>query len=152
MKHAVRVGIVATLLTGAGWSHAITTMTVEQLRAICAEDDNDPRQLDACGLYLRGFLDGAIATDERVVENVVRELEGASFGERAYRTRLGPRLEHYGPASFADLCIGQTVSLQQLREAVTTALGKPVTATDSAREFVYEQLHERFPCIAEAQN
>lgn len=131
----------------AGSASAVDTLTVQELKDLCL--DADPQSSRVCTFYLRGFLDGALTTDPLVVENVARELEDESFSERAFRTRLGPRLEHYGAAYFADLCVTESVSVDDLYDVVSKALETLASrnaGSDSAREFVYQVLRENYPC------
>ena len=144
MKRLVGAALTLALWAGAGTASALPALSTQELKTLCAQSaDVIP---DTCSYYLRGFLDGAIATDPQVVRNVARELESASLSERAYRTRLGPRLEHYGAAYYADLCVDESVSLADLRQAVTRALESGDVLPDAAREFVYQVLQQQFPC------
>lgn len=89
---------------------AIEPLAAPDLKAICAPAKNDPAAPDArqCVLYVKGFLDGAVATDGRVAENVATEIEKEeTYTERAIRTRVINRLEKYGPSAYAEFCVGQ---------------------------------------------
>jgi hypothetical protein len=99
--------------------------------------------------YIQGFIDGAVATDERVTRNVVGEYEKEeSFSERAARTRIGTRMERYGASVYAEFCLGDPVPLKEVVEHVVQDATDPerVAANPLARELVYQTLREHYPC------
>ena len=65
-------------------------------------------------LRIQGFIDGAMATDERVALNVAAEYqEEETFTQRAIRTRLSNRLMQYG-SYYAEFCLGGPVTLAEV--------------------------------------
>jgi hypothetical protein len=87
---------------------AVEKLSTDELASHCVHYLNDPDGTDGtfCVRYIQGFIDGAVATDERVTYNVAAEYERTeSFSERAMRTRLGPRLQRF-PSYFAEFCLG----------------------------------------------
>lgn len=135
-------------LAAASQTHALDTLSARDLAASCAETgDAQVTDSGACGAYIRGFIDGAIATDPRVTLNVAQELEQKeSFGQRAYRTRLGQRLERFGPSYFAGFCIPLPVPLQEIADRVREMLAAEPAVDESARELVYRSLRSYYPC------
>ena len=111
----------------------------------------------AFGLYgvfyvrvTQGFIDGAVASDERVTNNVAAEYDkDESFSERAIRTRLGSRTERF-KTYYAEFCLGEPVPLKTVVELVVTDLEntRRVTNQPLARDFVYTTLRQQFPCEA----
>ena len=103
-----------------------------------------------CVRYIQGFIDGAVATDERVTRNVAMEYEKEeSFSERAKRTRVGSRLERYGATVYADYCLGDPVPLREVVEHVVedSRDEKLVAEVPLARELVYRTLRTHYPCV-----
>jgi hypothetical protein len=99
--------------------------------------------------YIQGFIDGAVATDERVTRNIVGEYDkDESFSDRAARTRIGKRLESYGASVYADFCLGDPVPLKEVVEHVVEDATDPkrVAANPLARELVYQTIREHYPC------
>lgn len=97
---------------------AIEPLTALQLQEVCADARANPESPEArlCIYYVKGFLDGAVATDGRVAENVASEIdEQESFAERAIRTRVINRLNKFGPSVYAEFCVGQPVVYDSLR-------------------------------------
>jgi len=130
---------------------AVESLSTEELADHCAYYANDPTGKDGifCLRYIQGFIDGAVATDKRVMLNVVAEYEKEeSYAERAVRTRLGSRLDRYGPSFYAEFCLGAPVLLAAVVNRVVTDLqdgsasGRPV----SARDLVYMSLRTHYPC------
>ncbi len=130
---------------------AVETLSTAELAEHCAYFADDPESADGifCVRYIQGFIDGAVATDERVTNNVAAELdEQESFTERALRTRVGNRLELYGPSYYAEFCLGEPVPLAEVVEKVVTELedNDLVAAHPSARDLVYHALRTEYPC------
>ncbi|MGD2128320.1 MAG: Rap1a/Tai family immunity protein [Lysobacterales bacterium] len=131
-------------------AQAVENLSTAELASHCAHFPGDPGGADGifCVRYVQGFIDGAVATDERVTNNVAAEIEREeSFSERAIRTRLGPRLQRF-PSYFAEFCLGEPVPLAEVVGHVVDSLAE--TAGDRrpefAREAVYQILREHYPC------
>ena len=96
---------------------------------------------------MHGFIDGALAADQRVTMNVERVLSAEeSFSERAFRTRLGPRMDPFGRPVFAGFGVPVPLALAEL---VGIVVGEIVQATDMAepaREPVCRALRKHYPC------
>jgi hypothetical protein len=105
-----------------------------------------------CVRYIQGFIDGAVATDERVTLSVSDEYErDESFSERATRTRIGTRVERYGASVYAGYCLGDPLPLREVVKKVLADLEDEdkVTANPLARDLVYLTLTSEYPCQAE---
>jgi hypothetical protein len=101
--------------------------------------------------YIQGFIDGAVATDERVTYNVADEYDREeSFSERAIRTRVGSRIGRYGSSYYAEFCLGEPVPLADVVKAVVADLSKidDVAGRELARDVVYATLRNEYPCEA----
>ncbi len=114
-------------------------------------DGDDPDGEDGifCVRYIQGFIDGAVATDERVTYNVAAEYDKSeSFTERAIRTRVGSRLNRYGPSYYAEFCLGDPVPLATVVEVVVAdLLGlESLEGQERARDVVYATLRREYPC------
>jgi len=77
--------------------------------------------------YVQGFIDGAVATDERVTRNVAAKYERKeTYTERAIRTRsrrhAPARISRYGATVYSGICPGAPVPLQELVEHVSNDL------------------------------
>ena len=146
------LAICAIALLAFSNAKAVEALSTEELISHCIYYENDPESVDGvfCVRYIQGFIDGAVATDERVTNNVADEYDREeSFSERAIRTRLGSRLERFG-TYYAEFCLGEPVPLKTVVELVVDDLdnAKRVANQPLARDFVYTTLRNQFPCEA----
>ena len=132
---------------------AIEPLGAPDLKEICAPAKLDPAAADArqCVLYVKGFLDGAVATDGRVAENVASEIEEEeTFAERAIRTRVINRLEKFGPSAYAEFCVGQPDPIADVVLHVIEELDRhEVLEGVQAQTIVYASLRRHYPCEIE---
>ena len=143
---AVAVGLIASTEVD-----AVEVLSAEELASHCAEFHDDPDGVDGqyCVRYIQGFIDGAIATDVRVMLNMEAEREEETFSERAIRTRIIDRNSLTRAAGYAEFCLGDPVPLVEVVTRVVGDLDERVKATDSsgtARDAVYESLRRHYPC------
>ena len=144
------LGLLAVAPLDAG---AVESLSTEELKSHCDYFEEDPDSKDGifCVRYVQGFIDGAVATDERVTYNVANEYDREeTFTERAIRTRLGQRIERFGPSYYAEFCLGQPLPLKTVVQSVVDDLNDAdrVTNQPLARDFVYATLRQEFPCEA----
>ena len=143
---AVAVGLVVS-----ADADAVEVLSAEELASHCAEFHDDPDGVDGqyCVRYIQGFIDGAIATDVRVMLNMEAERGEETFSERAIRTRIIDRNSLTRAAGYAEFCLGDPVPLVEVVTKVVADLDERVKATDSpgtARDAVYESLRRHYPC------
>lgn len=151
--------VLAALVLQPSTGHAVEALSTDELALHCAVYDKDPEGKDGvfCVRYIQGFIDGAVATDERVTFNVADEYDrDPSFAERlterAIRTRLGTRLQHYGPSYYAEFCLGEPVPLKSVVELVIADLLETVENRPLlARDVVYSTLRREFPCAVDPE-
>ena len=145
----VSTALVAWLLV-AGDARAIEPLTAEELDEICAGVDLSAENSESrpCITYVKGFLDGAVATDGRVAENVASEFDDEeSFSERAIRTRIIDRLNRFGPSVYADFCVGQPDPIVDVVQHVIEELERyDDLSTVQAQQVVYASLLRHYPC------
>lgn len=132
-------------------ARAVEPLSSGEFASHCIEYRRAPEDIDGifCVRYIQGFIDGAVATDERVTTNVSAEYSREeTFSQRATRTRLGLDLERYGASYFAEFCLGEPIPLAEVVDHVVTRLEgidfKPQMPL--AREFVYQVLRDDYPC------
>lgn len=148
---AVFVVCMAALLS-AKKAAAVEPLSTKELAEHCVHYAENPIGKDAvfCVRYVQGFVDGAVATDERVTLNVVAETEREeSYTERVIRTRSpSSRLSRYGATVYAEFCLGAPVPLKEVVEHVIDDLMKRKFLEDTllARDAVYAVLRRDFPC------
>jgi len=130
---------------------AVEALSTGELALHCNlyHDESASEDRTFCVRYIQGFIDGAVATDERVTNNVTKEFEeDDSYSERAARTRIGARLKRYGASVYAEYCFGDPVPLKEVVEHVVTDLadGSVAEQYPLARDIVYFSLRKHYPC------
>ena len=130
---------------------AITPMTTAQLIAQCDaySSDASSAEASACIHYIQGFVAGAIATDERVSRNVVKQMsETEDYAQRYAEVRFGRQLEEFGPTYFAEFCVPEEVPLAEVVEKIVFDLQDPSFLRDQplARDAVYRALRKDYAC------
>ncbi len=149
--YCIHAGLLAGLLA-ANPANAVEALSTQELMSHCAVYEQQPDGTDGvfCVRYIQGFIDGAVATDERVTYNVAEEYEGETFTERAIRTRLGDQIRRYGPSYYAEFCLGEPLPLVTVVRTIVQELkaSKVVTEQALAREVVYDVLRQQYPCEA----
>jgi len=131
---------------------AVEALSTDELMSHCEKYTDASAEADRvfCVRYIQGFIDGAVATDERVARNVVKEYEREeTFSERAARTRIGNRLAQFGSSVYAEFCLGDPVPLKEVVEYVVEDAtdAARVAAYPLARDLVYQTLREHYPCL-----
>ena len=153
MKTSIILAVVVFVTAfGASPVVAVQPLLVSELAAHCADDKSANQSADQlkCVRYIQGFIDGAVATDERVVLNMETEMnrERETFTERAMRTRGSMESRRERAARYAEFCLGEPVPLREVAEHVVADLFSPVKSKGIvlARDLVYATLREKYPC------
>jgi len=148
------LGVILATMSTASSVSAVEALSTDELALHCQryyeEDASEDRTF--CVRYIQGFIDGAVATDESVLNNVTKEYEeDETFSERAARTRIGARLNRYGPSVYAEYCFGDPVPLEEVVEHVIDDLADNTMIDDKplARDVVYLSLRRHYPCVIE---
>lgn len=142
--------VIAVMLTVPN-ALGVEALSTQELMSHCEKYYDKEAQEDRvfCTRYIQGFIDGAVATDERVTRNVIGEYgEEETFSQRAARTRIGNRLKRYGSSVYADFCLGDPVPLEEVVEHVVQDAVDPdrVASNPLARDLVYQTVREHYPC------
>ena len=146
--------LLGTLLL-APMTRAVAVLTVHELVSHCALMETQPTGADAqyCIRYIQGFIDGAVATDARVMLNAEAGIDRQeSFSDRAKRTRAPSRAELSRAATMAGFCLGEPLPLPDVVDKVVADLVQldvGDSAESPARESVYRSLRKNYPCDGE---
>ena len=156
MRNIIATGLISVILAIAAQheASAVEPLSATELASHCKHFQSAPESVDGtfCVRYVQGFIDGAIATDERVTLNVAEEYhKEESFSERATRIRLGQRMESYGGSYYAEFCLGEPSPLAEIVARVAAGLEQnpPTSDTILARNVVYGTLRKHYPCAKE---
>lgn len=151
------VALLLGVLTFLQWlmpqaAKAVEVLSAQELASHCVRLGDDPAGVDGqyCIRYIQGFIDGAVATDARVMLNAESALEGGeSFSERAKRTRAPSRADQFRAAGLAGFCLGDPLPLRDVVDTVVrdlTALVEVNAKEEPAMEVVYRSLRQHYPC------
>ena len=145
----------AVLLLQIPTTAAVEILSASELKDHCKVLPAAPESTDGqyCIRYIQGFIDGAVATDSRVMLNLESEYEREeTYTERAMRTRAPSRRVSERAAVYAEFCLGDPVSLAEVVKKVVSSLGKSHTSDSelTAREAVYAALRAHYPCPEKA--
>ena len=141
--------LIISIAASSAW--AVEALTTEELIAHCAIYDEDPEGTDGvfCIRYIQGFIDGAVATDERVANTVADEYEREETPtERHIRARLESRIEKFGSSYYAGYCLGEPLPLAEVAGKIIIDLMEieNFEGRELARDVVYEILRREYPC------
>ena len=131
-------------------AEAVEPLSTAELASHCSHYKKDPDGVDAvfCIRYIQGFIDGAIATDEKVAQNATaKSKQEESFSERIMRTRKA-RQKSMDPTYLAEFCLGTPVPLKSIVEKIIVNFNKRKHNSEEvpARDAVYLILRNEYPC------
>ncbi len=134
-------------------TYALNTMTTKALAAHCTQLKSAPESINAqfCVGYIQGFIDGAIAIDDRVMlNNTESSGKKSTFTERAMRTRL-PGIN--ARSQLAEFCLDRGLPIRSIVDTVIEDLTANLATSDikaagdkPAMEAVYQSLIKNYPC------
>lgn len=154
MNHKTLCAISAfTLLVAAHEAPGVEPLLANELAEHCVVYPEGAESVDGqfCIRYIQGFIDGAVATDQRVLLNMEAELRRESYAERAIRIRGSDRLRDRA-ARYAEFCLGEPVALSDVVTRVVDDLRDRDLVEDAmARTVVYASLREHYPCQPESK-
>ena len=140
------VGIALTIIP---FQHvqAVEPLTAQELVLHCKAFPDQADSLDGqyCVRYIQGFIDGAVATDTRVLLNVEADHNHKeTYSERAIRTRTA----RDRAAVYAEFCLGDPVPLREVVEKVVNDLNQRKHTEEGveASTLVYGSLRKNYPC------
>ena len=131
---------------------AVEVLSAQELASHCALLGSEPEGVDGqyCIRYIQGFIDGAVATDVRVMLNAESAQQSSeTFSERAKRTRAPSREDRFRAANLAGFCLGDPLSLRNVVDVVVADLAALADGNGEdgpAMEVVYTSLQQHYPC------
>jgi hypothetical protein len=130
---------------------SIEPVKTKDLIAFCATYESAPESSEgiACVHYIKGFVAGAVATDDRVARNVARRMSGNDDYFRTWEElRYGRKKRQYEPTYFAEFCIADEIPLRDVVLKVVRDIQDPVFISEEplARDAVYRALRQDYAC------
>lgn len=146
---------VAILFFHVQFAGAIEVLSGDELASHCEAipERRDSADGQYCIRYIQGFIDGAVATDERVMLNLEAEYaREETYSERVIRQRAPSRGSHKRAEQYAEFCLGDPVPLREVVDKIVTDLfrRKHFEPGHSARDVVYASLRKHYPCESPA--
>jgi len=128
-------------------AQAVEPLPAQELVSHCKAFPDQADSIDGqyCIRYIQGFIDGAVATDIRVLLNVEADHNHKeTYSERAIRTRTA----RDRAAVYAEFCLGDPVPLREVVEKVVNDLNQRKYTEEGveASTVVYGSLRKNFPC------
>ena len=150
LKFTTSYAISIYLLFSLHIAEAVEPLSTAELASHCSHYQKDPKGVDAtfCIRYIQGFIDGAIATDEKVAQNAISKSKNKeTFSERIMRTRKAGQ-KHIDPTYLAEFCLGTPVPLKAIVEKIILNFNrrKHNSKEVPARDAVYYILRNEYPC------
>jgi hypothetical protein len=133
-------------------ANAVEVLGAKELASHCDKLSTQSDGIDGqyCIRYIQGFIDGAIATDARVMLNAEEAMSGKeTFAERALRTRMPGRAALNRAAQLAGFCLGDPLPIQDVVKVVVSDLTSFQDSEEKdqpAMEVVYNSLLKNYPC------
>jgi len=131
-------------------ARAYPVLTAQEFASHCqavpsASDSTDGQ---FCIRFIEGFIDGAIATDARVMINLESELANETFSQRAIRLRAPNREVYQRSARYAEFCLGDPVPLREVVDNIVNDImeRKHLQPETTARDLVYASLRKHYSC------
>ena len=135
---------------------AYEVLTAKELASHCKVLPNASDSADGqyCIRYIQGFIDGAAATDARVMMNLESEFANETFSERAIRLRAPDRKIYGRSARYAEFCLGDPIPLREVVDNVVNDLfeRKHLEPETAARDLVYASFRKNYACKKSAPN
>ncbi|TQV84330.1 Rap1a/Tai family immunity protein [Aliikangiella coralliicola] len=128
---------------------AIQPLESKELALLCENYQAQPDSSESmqCIRYIKGFIDGAIATDGGVAKNAQGDSDKKpSFTERAINTRIGSRIKRYNITVNSDFCLGEPLLIREIVDKVTAELMSSSQPEKLALSVVYKVLRKNYPC------
>lgn len=114
------------------------------------QQGKDTSKINACKLYIDGFIDSALITDDAVIKPramIERQSKPTSdYMKRAYRTRLLTTSSMLANEEAHEFCIPRELDRQTLASTVAKSLDIKKLADKPLKEVLFETLIEDYPC------
>lgn len=152
LRNHLTAGALLLAVPWAPHGMAIELLTIHELVSHCKqlELDQDGADGQYCIRYIQGFIDGAVETDDRILQDMDEDRSNLdSLTERALRTRMPSRGDYDRPGSLAGFCLADPVPLRKVVDTVVadlTARDIGGLAGSPARVTVEDSLRKHYPC------
>jgi hypothetical protein len=143
------IGLLFVLLAMPNQVSAVQPLTLKEFNYLCKDYDAHPKQSESqqCARYIKGFIDGAIATDIGVrTAQKLNSDDAQTFSERATSNRTSSRVRSYGVSESSDFCLGDPVVISHVIATVTENIKNIKDQNRSALGAMFQILKDNYPC------
>lgn len=131
-------------------SRALEVLTLQEFVDYCKQFKAEPESTNGqyCLHYIQGFIDGAIETDMRILNDLDNNSKSTII-DRAMKTRLPKRADDKHSGHLAGFCLDDPLPLRQVVNIIVTdliALDKSEKSRLPARIAVDDALRRHYPC------
>jgi hypothetical protein len=141
--------VLAPQLTLIPTAHAVEILTSKESASHCVLLTANPEGVD--GQYCVRYIQGAVATDTRVMLNAENAIAGdETLAERAIRTRILGRVDRSRTAKLADFCLDDRLPLVNVVDFVVADLIEQQASLlkgELAMEVAYKSHMTNYSCI-----
>jgi hypothetical protein len=113
------------------------------------QQGKDNREINACKLYIDGFIDSALQTDDATISHKApeaKEFSQSSYLKRAYKTRVyNPTLKKANDAT-RYFCIPKDHDRKAVASKIAKSLAIEQLNSKAFKEVVLDALIAEFPC------
>jgi hypothetical protein len=100
-----------------------------------------------CYEYISGFIDGAIITDNAIIENITKEKkEFSAFFNRAYKTRVGNTRKAVPATYYANFCLPEEQPRKVIIEELIHQLDAEIINKQTFKQTLYDTLKRVYKC------
>ncbi|XQW84963.1 Rap1a/Tai family immunity protein [Thalassotalea piscium] len=114
------------------------------------QQGKDTSRINACKLYIDGFIDSALITEDAVIKPRAviahQKKPQSDYLKRAYKTRLLTTSSMLPNEDAHQFCIPKELERQALASMVAKSIDINKLANKSLKEVLFDTLIEEFPC------
>ncbi|MFT4939009.1 MAG: hypothetical protein ACI88A_002041 [Paraglaciecola sp.] len=106
----------------------------------------------ACYVYIQGFLDGAVLTDSKIMQEIDKRSNMSEFSQRVIRNRLGMQRGSSPDTYLAEFCLATEKASKQDILTVIRIVQSSEAENIQPGDLIYDAVRTSFPCSREIHN
>jgi hypothetical protein len=100
----------------------------------------------SCYVYIKGFLDGAVLTDSKIMQGITKQSDLSEFSQRVIRNRLGTQRGSSPDTYLAEFClVAEKASKQDILSVIRIVQGSKAKDLEPG-DLIYNAVRISFPC------
>lgn len=114
------------------------------------QSGTDKHAVNACKLYIDGFIDAAVFTESAAIidveQNNTVNKKPSNYMQRVYQTRLSSRLLNQQDDTNYQFCLSSESDRQTIASSIAKAIDIKEIEHKPLKQIVFETLEKQFPC------